>query len=226
MSEIRISIARFWHESNSFSCSLTQITDFESYQEGTLIGPKVLANLQHRNEMAGFVEVLKGCSGIQIVPLLSAGALPSGLLAEDTVRYFEDILRGELRRAGRLDGICLALHGATSSTTVPDFDGHFLKIVRQEVGPDIPIICALDPHAIVTTQMLELCDAVFAYRTHPHVDLVETGMLAARTLMDQIRGKIKPAVSYQRIPLLFPPPDEGTHTGPMKELFDTFIESD
>lgn len=226
MSDFRIGIARFWHESNSFSCSPTQIDDFASYHGGTRLGAEVLSDPQQRDEVAGFAQVLNRHPGVEVVGLLSAGTLPSGLLTDETVRYFDDILRTQLRQAGRLDGLCLALHGATSSTTFADFDGHFLDVVRQEVGPDLPITCALDCHAVVTSQMFDLSTALIAYRTHPHVDEVETGARAAEILLDTLQGKIRPTAALQRIPLLLPPPDEGTETGALKELFDAVIAAD
>ena len=125
------------------------------------------------------------------------------------VRFFENTLRQQLAEAGAIDGICFALHGANSAVSIPDLDGHILKILRQVAGGDIPIICTLDFHAVVTEQMLDLCDGFFAYRTHPHVDLVETGNLAASTLLDQLQGRCKPTLSYKRIPLLLTPPDQG-----------------
>ena len=225
MASSKIGVGRIWQECNSFSPVLTEPADYISYG-GVAVGAKVLNQPERRDEVTGFLAVLGPDSEVEAVGLISAGALPSGCASDETVCFLEDRLREQLRQGGPFDGICFALHGANSSLPFADLDGHFLKVIREEVGPDLPIICTLDPHAIVTTQMLELGDAFFAYRTHPHVDLVETGMLAAHTLMDQVRGKIKPAVRYQRIPLLFSPPDEGTHTGPMKELFDTVIAWD
>jgi microcystin degradation protein MlrC len=226
MVEVRIGIARLWHESNSFPCSVTEVSDFLSYQDGILVGEEVLSCLERRDEVTGFAKVLNQNNGTQIAPLFSAGALPSGLLTEETAAYFEDLLRRELRRAGRLDGVCLALHGATSSTAFPDFDGHFLKVVREEVGQDIPIVCALDCHAVVTGQMLDLSTALISYRTHPHVDEMDTGVRVANMLLDTLQGKIRPKMACQRIPLLLPPSDEGTHTGATKELFDAVIATD
>jgi microcystin degradation protein MlrC len=225
MSDLRIGVGRLHHESNSFSCADTQASDFRSYQ-GMLVGNEVLNQPERRDEITGFQEVLCRERGIEIVPLFSTEALPSGLLSDDAVGYLDAMLRGQLVRAGRLDGICFALHGAISGHTIPDLDGHFLKVMREVVGPSIPIACPLDCHAVVTRQMVELATGLVAYRTHPHVDLVETGARAARILVDTLRGKVKPTTGHQRIPLLLPPPDAGTHAGALKELFDSFIAWD
>ena len=230
MSEFRVGIGRFWHESNSFSCLTTGVKDFSRSAlvggVGVIVGGDVLDQPQRRDEVTGFIEVLGQDGDVDIVPLVSAGALPSGPLTEETVAYLEEILRRQLRQAGPLDGICLALHGAMSATTIPDLDGYFLEVVREELGPDVPIVCPLDCHAVVTRQMIDLTTALIAYRTHPHVDEVQTGARAATILLDTLRGKVKPTTRCQKIPLLLPPPDAGTHSGAMKELFDSFIAWD
>lgn len=226
MSVLRIGVGRFHHESNSFASTDTQADDFHAYLQGILVGDVVLNQPERRDEITGFLETLVPKRDVEIVPLLSAEALPSGPLSDDAVRCLEEMLRLELMQAGRLDGICFALHGAISGRTIPDLDGHFLKVMREVVGPNIPIVCPLDCHAVVTRRMIELTTGLVAYRTHPHIDLVETGARAARILLETLCGKVKPTTGYQRIPLLLPPPDAGTLSGPMKELFDSFIAWD
>ena len=226
MSNLRISVGRFWHESNSFSSIRTEVADFVSYQDGLLTGATILHRPERRDEVLGAAEVLARDSRVEIVPLLSAGALPSGLLSDDALAFLEGALREQLEQAGQLDGICFALHGAMSGVSIGDLDGHMLGIMRESVGPDVPIVIALDCHAVVTRQMVELADALIAYRTHPHVDLVETGARAAQILLDTLDRKIKPVTGFQKIPLILPPPDDGTRAGALKELFDSFIAWD
>ncbi|MEZ6125588.1 MAG: M81 family metallopeptidase [Planctomycetaceae bacterium] len=43
-----------------------------------------------------------------------------------------------VRNAGPLDGILVAPHGATVSENFPDADGHWLSVLRSEVGADLP----------------------------------------------------------------------------------------
>ena len=225
ISHLRVGIGRFWHESNGFSPTPTTTRDFSSRGELS-VGKEVLDRPGHRDELSGFMDVFTGQDGIEIVPVLSAGALPSGLLTEEAVCDLEEILRRQIRSAGPLDGICFALHGAMSAESIPDLDGHFVAVLREEVGPDVPIICTLDSHAMVTARMVEMTAALVAYRTHPHIDLHETGMRAANILLDVLHGKVRPVTGYRKIPMLLPPSDDGTNTGPLKDLFDTFIAWD
>ena len=226
MTDMRIGVGRFWHESNSFSSIPTETADFQSYQDGILTGGDMLHRTERRDEVLGAGEVLARHSRVEIVPLLSAGALPAGLISDDAVAVLEGTLRAQLARAGQLDGLCFALHGAMSAASIADLDGHMLAIMRAGVGPDVPIVIALDCHAVVTRQMVDLADALIAYRTHPHVDLVETGARAAQILLDTLDGKIRPVTGFRKLPLMLPPPDDGTRAGPLKELFDSFIAWD
>ncbi len=226
MSKYRIGIARFWHESNSFSAPLTDIVDFATYQGGMLVGDALLHQPDRRDEITGFIDVLSAHGGVEIVPLVSAGALPSGLITSAATQMLEQTLRHALKSTGPLDGVCIAPHGAMSAIGIDDFDGHLLQLVRDHIGSGAPLVTALDCHAVVTRRMVDASTALVAYRTHPHVDLVETGERAGRILLDALEGKTRPVVATRRLPLIFPPPDDGTNSGALKELFDTFIDWD
>ena len=54
------------------------------------------------------------------------------------------------RKAGKLDGICLSLHGAMVTETEDDAEGALLEALRGVVGPDVPIAATLDLHANAT----------------------------------------------------------------------------
>ena len=222
MSKLRIGIGRFWHESNSFSGVVTNLAKFSdaSIGSGIAVGAAVYDCQDRRDEVTGFIDVLGSCDDVELVPLISAGTMPSGLLTDDAVSELEKNLREQLRAGGRLDGVCLALHGAMSGDSIADLDGHFLQLVRQEIGPDAPIVSPLDCHAVVTRQMIDLTTALVAYRTHPHTDLFETGQRAADILLRTLRNEIQPVVSHQKIPMLFV--DAGTDVGPLRSIFEEF----
>lgn len=226
MSTKRIGVARCWHESNTFSSALTDVEDFEKYQGGILVGAAMLNHPDRRDEIAGFERVLGTAEDIEIVPLISAGALPSGLITAAAVEMLENALWQQLEEAGPLDGALVAPHGAMAAEDIDDFDGHLLQIIRDQLVPDAPLVTALDCHAIVTAEMIDASTAIVAYRTHPHVDVFETGERAARVLLDALDGRTRPVVRTRHLPLIFCPPDDGTNAGALKELFDTFISWD
>jgi microcystin degradation protein MlrC len=226
MSHFRIGVGKISQEGNSFAALETSLGDFESYG-GLLVGHEILDQPERRDEVTGFVKAIEsGGEDFEVIPLISTEALPSGSVTVDAVRSLDETLRGVLREAGELDGILFSLHGAMASAAIPDLDGHYLEIIRREKGEDIPMVCTLDCHANVTQQMADLATALVAYRTHPHIDLVETGMRAGEILLRTLQGELRPTMAWQKVPLVFPPPDDGTHSGPLKELFDTFVSWD
>jgi microcystin degradation protein MlrC len=107
----------------------------------------------------------------------------------------------ELEKAGQLDGILVAPHGATVSEPYPDVDGHWLGELRRRVGREIPIIGTLDAHANLSPAMVAATDALIAYRTNPHLDQRARGIDAARMLVDTLRGKLHPTMAAAFPPL-------------------------
>jgi len=219
-SQLRIAVCRIFHGSNSFSTTETDLSHFENVN-GILVGTDVLTKRESSDEITGFLKAIEESeANIEVVPLISVFGLAGGYIAVHVVQSLEEILRGQLRAAGRLDGILFAFEGAMASSDIPDLDTHFLRIAREETDEGVPFVCALNCHAILTQEMVALSSAIVAYRTHPHEDLVETGQRAANILLQLIAGRIKPAMVYQKIPMIFPMPDDGTKAGPLKELFD------
>ena len=100
-------------------------------------------------------------------------------------------------------------HAPVSGSLIPDgatIAGHTVCL---------QVVLALDCHAVVTRQMIDVSTALVASRTHPHVDVVETGMRAANILLETLSGKVRPVTACHKIPLLLPPPDDGTKFGAM-----------
>ena len=87
MADLRIGVGRIWHESNSFCGLPTTLRDFldDSSYGGVAVGADVLGRVDRRDEVTGIIEALDGDGGVEIVPLVNAGTLPSGLVAEDAV---------------------------------------------------------------------------------------------------------------------------------------------
>ena len=220
----RIGIGRIWHESNSFFALKTTLEDFASYSGGLVIGEAMLEQSDRADEITGMLDVFRRDPAVQLVPLISASLEPSGQVAQDCALALTRMLRGQLQSAGKLDAICFSLHGAMTGESVADLDGHFLQVMRDQVGPSIPIVLSLDCHATVTRQMVELSTALTAYRTHPHTDVVETGRRAAQIMIRVLAGKIQPITRMRKIPLLCL--DRGTVSSPLDQLFKKFIDWD
>ncbi len=162
---------------------------------GVVIGDDILKGRGRRDEVTGFLKAIKESpEDVEIIPLISVFGLAGGNISAEAVRFLEKILREGLREAGRLDGILFAFEGAMASADIPDLDTHFLRIARAETGETVPFVCALNCHAILTRQMVDLSSAIVAYRTHPHEDVVETGWRAGDILLRILTGKINPVM--------------------------------
>src|SRR5262249_23813634 len=117
---MRIAIAGFMHESNTFNPLRTDRAAFAA--QSLSFGPALLDEWRDaHHEVGGFLEAaLK--EGFEPVPLVMAWATPSGPVAD---AVFDDVtghLVAELRRL-RPDGLLLALHGAMVTESYPDADG-------------------------------------------------------------------------------------------------------
>lgn len=196
---LRVGIVALLHESNTFVGRRTTIADFANdvLAEGEAVRD-VFATAAH--EVAGFFAGLRQ-ENLEAVPLLAARALPSGTI--ETAAFDELLrrLRHSLDRAGTLDGILAAPHGATVSEQFPDADGHWLGLVRQHLAPQKPIVATIDPHANLSPAMIQATNAIVAYRTNPHVDQRQRGVEAAQLMARALRGEIQLAQAAAFPPL-------------------------
>jgi len=111
------------------------------------------------------------------------------------------MLEKALDRAGKLDGVLAAPHGAAVVEGGRSVDGEWLSVVRQKIGKSVPLVGTCDPHANLSQQMVDAMDAVTAYRTNPHLDQRQQGVAAAELLLRTIRGEIKPVMSAAMPPM-------------------------
>ncbi len=187
---MRVGIIALLQESNTFIPERTQLEHFKNDTLAT--GSKLIeifAGTHH--EVAGFLSCLEKAK-IEVVPIFAARAIPFGVIATEAWNELMSLMFDALDKAGPLDGILVAPHGATVSEPAPDADGHWLERLRSKVGPGVPIIGTLDPHANLSRKMVESTNALVAYRTNPHTDQFETGMAAASLMVRTLRGEIVP----------------------------------
>jgi microcystin degradation protein MlrC len=116
---------------------------------------------------------------------------------------------------GDFDGILLALHGAMVPDFCEDGEGELLRRIRQVIDRSIPVAITLDPHANVTTQMVELADIVVSFKTYPHVDMRQIARQTGDILQQTMAGMITPRTIMARVPMLEEVNGGRTDTGPM-----------
>lgn len=200
---MRVGIVALLHESNTF---LSRSTVLEDFQRDLLVTGEAVreAFRESHHEVGGFFH---GASNeecpdpvIEPVPIFAARTVPSGTITKECWSDLMTTLRASLTAAGSLDGLLVAPHGATVSEAEPDADGHWLSLVREWVGTDIPIIGTLDAHANLSPRMVDACNALIAYRSNPHLDQFARGVEAAHLMRATLAGRVRPVMAAS-----FPP---------------------
>lgn len=212
---MRIAIAGFQHETNTFVPTPTGLSDFEMADSWPplLRGEAVISATTGMNlPIAGAILSAQSIPDIEIIPLVWASAEPGGIVTDDAFHHIADMMLSGLAKAGPIDALYLDLHGAMVSEYDPDGEGELLRRLRQQLGHEIPIGISLDLHANVTEAMVSLSDVITIYRTYPHLDMAETGRRCMDRLIRLSQDQIKtgtfhrPCKSFRQIPFLIPLP--------------------
>ena len=206
----KILIAECKQEVASFNPVLSHYDDFR-----VSFGDDVVARHRGvRSEVAGALSVFESRAGTQVVPAYSARSITSGgiLAGPDFERIAREFL-SSVHRAGPVDAVYFALHGAMASENEDDPEGYLLAETRKILGEQIPIVVSLDLHGVLTDRMLQHADAVVMYHTYPHVDFYETGGRAARLLLRILRREVNPVTAAVTIPALVRGDELITETG-------------
>lgn len=202
--KVRVLIAGFQHETNTFAPSKAHYSNFERGEGFPQMarGVDVLAMRDINLPIGGFILEAEKLD-YELVPIIWAGASPSAHVTEDAFeRISEEILIAAHRE--QVDAVYLDLHGAMVAEHVDDGEGTLLKRLRDIVGYDVPIVASLDLHANVTELMFANSNALVAFRTYPHVDMAATGAKAAVLLSWLLENKRELKRVSKRLPFLIP----------------------
>jgi microcystin degradation protein MlrC len=214
MEDYRVVIGNMSHETNTFSTVKTTLEDFRP-QYGKDIADTLRGT---RSSIGGFIDVFES-ERVEYIPTILARATPAGELRNEDFWYIVNYIKDGLQKAGRVDGVLLALHGAMVAENVPEAEGTLLREVKEIVG-DTPVIVTLDLHGLISELMIKNCDAIFGYDTNPHIDMYERGREAAETLVKAMKGEIKPTVAFKKLPMVPPTINQRTTEGPMVKLLE------
>jgi microcystin degradation protein MlrC len=223
---MRIFVAGFQHETNTFAPSKADWAAFESgsafpaFSHGAAmldrLGPTSLP-------MGGFIRSARE-RGWTLLPSAWAGASPSAHVTEDAFERIASHIVADAKRGG-FDAIYLDLHGAAVAEHVDDAEGELLERVRAVVGSEMPLVASLDLHANVTQRMLQHASALSAYRTYPHIDGADTGARAAE-LLAELAGGAAWATHQVRVPFLLPLNTQCTMMEPAAGVYRELAELD
>ncbi|MFK7848923.1 MAG: M81 family metallopeptidase [Rhodothermales bacterium] len=210
----RVAIAGIFHETHTFVPSKTTRPAFR-----WRLGTEILEARGDASPLDGVLEIANKCDW-DLLPLIDINAAPGGVVANEVIEeYWEILTRELLLHAPRgIDGVCLVLHGAMVSEDCDDVEGETLARVRKIVGSRTPICGVLDLHANVTPVMARYSDGLIAYRENPHTDAREAAGRAAMLLDSLMHTDVSMKTFYQRAPIIWPPEGTATESQPMLGL--------
>lgn len=214
---MRIALGGISHETNTYADAVSGPTDLSRFVVRR--GERLLKARGTATFMGGFIDACEEI-GAEPVATLWAWANPSGTITADAYAALHDELLERLAAALPVDAVALELHGAGVVEGIDDLEGHLGAAVRRLVGPDVPVVAALDLHGNITDTMAEAFDAFFGNQLYPHTDGRERGHEAVAAVPRILDGTWAPLVHVQHLPMLLPPAatDPGEPAAEMNEL--------
>ena len=214
---VRVGVLGFLHESNTFLNTTTDWNDFASTSMTSGEACRIRWRDAH-HELGGML-VEGAAAGLEIIPGFATYAVPGGTITADCFERIASALVDSVRGMGPLDGLLVALHGATVSELYRDADGEVLRRLREAVGLHLPLVVTLDLHANVSERMVSFATAIIAYRTNPHLDQRERGIEAARLLARILKAEVDPVMALESPAWTIPIAAHNTAVAPARGLY-------
>jgi len=209
---MRILIARFSHETNTFSPVVTDWERFVAY--GIHRGQEVVeAYAGTATPISAYLNVAAEAGAEVMVPL-AAEAAPSGPVLRDC---FERMSAMICESVPGCDLALLDLHGAMVAEGLFDAEGELLRRMRM-IAPKLPIAVTCDLHCNLSQIMVENATAIVGYKTYPHVDMYAVGEQAARIGLAAAEGTSNPVMRWGQVPLLSQTLRQGHDDAPMGSI--------
>ena len=216
---LRIAVAQFSHETCTFCPRPTGIAEWEFY------GPPVRGEAVLRMEgyIGGFVDRAREYGDVDFVGIYSprnarGGSSGSWVTREAFDKYTYGMVE-DLKAAGQLDGVFLALHGAMAVSGVWKPEAEIVRRIRSAVG-NTPIFVTLDLHANEDHELSDAADGVFITKRYPHYDARLQGERAARIMIRTIRGDYEPTMATRKPGVITPSVYQGTGASPAMEIME------
>jgi len=199
---MKILIGEIAHETNTFANEKTTVESFKEWE--WIHGDEILQKHRKvRDYLGGMMERAEE-TGVEIIPLFSAFAMPSGVITKETYNVLLQELTNSIKAVKEYDAICLALHGAGVAEDEDDLEGGILSAIREVVGYKIPVVVTLDLHGNITDQMVQEADVLLGVNFYPHVDCFERGIEAIDITRKILSGELQPKMSLKKLPLMIP----------------------
>jgi microcystin degradation protein MlrC len=218
---LRIAVAGFSHETNTFAGWPTDLVDFEA--NGYFRGDELRSQAGTNTVVGGAIDAIDADPSLELIPLTATSAIPGGIVTARAVNEIEGEIVAGLRRS-RPDAVVLDLHGAMVTELSDDGESETLARVRDVVGADTPVVAVLDLHANVSQRMVDLASALIPYHTYPHVDNAERGREAVAIATQTARAEIAPVSELVKLPLLPPGPKQFSKVEPTRSIMARAFE--
>lgn len=222
---MRFVLSAIKHETNTFSPIPTPLASFAiGRPDGVpMAGHDAVKALRGTNTpLSAFIDLAEK-EGAEIVLPVAAEAAPSGLVSDEAFDKMADDVCEAVRKD--CDAVFLDLHGAMVTESYDDGEGELLHRIRK-VAPDLPIAVALDFHTNMSPAMAANATVIAGYLTYPHVDTYECGMRCGRTLLQALKGQVKPKIVWDKRPMLTHTLRQLTSVQPLKDILDRAIAAE
>ena len=196
---LRIAVGQFMHETCTF-CPGGDTT----IEDWTRLGPpqKDQELLSSGGFIGGFVSATGDFHDVELIGLTSPGEVFGGSSrswnTKEAFDHFVGLMLDDLNAAMPVDGVYLSLHGAMAVRGVPRPEAEIARLVREVVGPDVPIAATFDLHGNEDRAFLEQADFSFVTKRYPHYDARIQGERAARALVRTMRGQYLPTTATRK----------------------------
>jgi microcystin degradation protein MlrC len=210
---MRIAIGEFSLETNTFRAGTTPVEAFQRYWEH---GDEIIQGHRGvRDSLGGMIDAAERL-GIEVIPTFATTTQPSATIAREAYEQIRDELLTGIRNAGKIDALCLSLHGAGVAEGIDDIEGTLLGEIREVVGPDLPILVTLDLHGNQTQAMVDQATVLLNCHLYPHTDMYERGIEAVELAQLVVEGAIRPVTHMETLPMMIPP--STTMLSPAKDI--------
>ena len=204
--KLRVVTLGISHESNTFATTFSRESEFIVSRGDDVLKGQLWADYL-KNE------------GIEIIPTLHAGGWPGGVVERSAYEHFRKEILDGIRKAGRIDGIYMDMHGALHVEGYEDAQASLIKEIREIVGQDVLISGSFDLHGNPSDEFVSQIDILTAYRTAPHRDGAVTKLRAVTLLSDALKNHLKPSIESVTIPILVPGEKSITEVFPLKDIY-------
>jgi len=202
---MRIGIAGFHHETNTFSPVKTTYEDFHKTRAEELLKHPAWEQLRR--------------AGHSLHPTLQARARPSGPVTKACYERITSEIASALADCLPLDALFLILHGAMEVERIGNGEGALVQDIHTVIGEDVFVCGTLDLHGNLSEEFVRSCEFLTALRTAPHRDETETQRRGIRLMKRCLEEGIQPITEFVQLPLLLAGEHAVTEVEPARSLY-------